>query len=128
MNIEKDDLVSAFENFNRNRNLKLFDYYQEWFTNKDLLSFDIIRKIKTDLGIDINRTTVHYIRSKVMPNRMKELKISSINSPLPESVLTVKMDSNSLSSSVNNFEFKEPKSIDHNQEIVTIRKSKYEGN
>ena len=128
MNIEKDDLVSAFENFHRNRNLKLFDYYQEWFTNKDLLSFDIIRKINAELGITVSRGTVHYIRSKIMSKRLEELKISSINSPLSESVLTVKIDSNSLSISVNNFEFKEPKIIDYNQEIVTIRKSKYETN
>lgn len=128
MDFEKNDLVSAFEHFNRNRNIKLFDYYQEWFVNKDFLSFDIIRKIKAELGIDVSRNTIHYIRSKIMPKRLEELKIISINYPLVGSTLKVKVDSNSLSSMAHNFEFKEPKSIDHNQEIVTIRKSKHETN
>jgi len=126
MSLEKDDLISAFENFNRNRNIKLFDYYHEWFINKDFLSFDIVRKINADLGITVSRSTVHYIRSRVMPKRLEELKISSTVSQPAASTLKVIIDSNSSNNPSSTFEFKEPKSIDHNQEIVTIRKSKNE--
>ena len=128
MDLEKDDLLSAFEHSNRNRNIKLFDYYQVWFVNKDFLSHDIIRKINADVGITISRTTVHYIRSKVMPKRLEELKAISINSSSTKVILEVKVDSNSLKDSTSNFEFKEPKSIDQNQDIVTIRKSGHEAN
>ena len=128
MSIEKDDLLSAFEHLNRNRNIKLFDYYQAWFVNKDFLSHDIVRKINADVGITISKTTVHYIRSKVMPKRLEELKNISISSSSTKSILEVKIDSNSLRNSTSNFEFKEPKSIDQSQEIVTIRKSKHEAN
>ena len=128
MEIEKDDLLSAFEHSNRNRNIKLFDYYQVWFVNKDFLSHDIIRKIKADLGVDISRCTVHYIRSKIMPKRLEELKNISINSSSTKSILEAKIDSNSLSDSTFNFEFKEPKNIDHHQDIVTFRKPKHETN
>lgn len=124
MSLEKDDLISAFENSNRNKNIKLFDYYQEWFANKDFLSYDIIRKINVELGITVSRSTVHYIRSKVMPKRLEELKNNSANSQLIHTIFRGKTDSNSLSNSTSTFEFQEPKSIDHNQEIVTIRKSK----
>ena len=128
MDLEKDDLVSAFEHLNRNRNIKLFDYYQAWFINKDFLSHDIVRKINADIGITVSKTTVHYIRSKVMPKRLEELKAISINSSSTKAILEVKVDSNSLKDSTSNFEFKEPKSIDQNQDIVTIRKSGYEAN
>lgn len=126
MNFERENLISALENANRNRNIKLFDYYQEWFTNKDLLCHDVIYKIKADLGVTVSRNTVHYIRSRVMPKRLEELKISVVNTQLTNIIFQGKIDSNSSSNAVNNFEFKEPKSIDHNQEIVTIRKSKNE--
>ena len=128
MSIEKDDLLSAFEHLNRNRNIKLFDYYQAWFVNKDFLSHDIVRKINADVGITISKTTVHYIRSKVMPKRLEELKTISINSSSTKAILEVKIDSNSLRDSISNFEFKEPKSINNHQDIVTIRKPKHETN
>ena len=128
MDLEKNDLLSAFEHSNRNRNIKLFDYYQVWFVNKDFLSHDIIRKINADVGITISKTTVHYIRSKIMPKRLEELKNISINSSLTKAITEVKIDSNSSKDSTSNFEFKEPKSIDHHQDIVTIRKSRYEAN
>ena len=128
MDLEKDDLLSAFEHSNRNRNIKLFDHYQAWFVNKDFLSHDIVRKINADVGITISKTTVHYIRSKVMPKRLEELKTISINSSSTKEILEVKIDSNSLRDSTSNFEFKEPKSIDHHQDIVTIRKPKHETN
>ena len=128
MDLEKDDLLSAFEHSNRNRNIKLFDYYQIWFINKDFLSHDIVRKINADIGITISKTTVHYIRSKVMPKRLEELKTISINSSSTKAILEIKIGSNSLRDSTSNFEFKEPKSIDQNQDIVTIRKSGYEAN
>ncbi len=124
--MEKEDIVSAFTNANRNRYFKLFDYYEGWFINKDYLSVELCRKIKADLGIEINTSSIHYIRSKIMPKRLAEKalnkhKLAKINELNLTSIL-----SNSNLVVENSFEFNEPKSINNNQEIVTFRKSKYE--
>jgi hypothetical protein len=121
--MEKEDIVSAFTNANRNRYFKLFDYYEEWFTNKDYLSAELCRKIKDDLGIEVSQYSIHYIRSKIMPKRLADKAIKS--------ALTNDIKSNNQPNLVemknnNSFEFNEPKSIDHNQTIVTFRKSKHE--
>jgi hypothetical protein len=121
--MEKEDIVSAFTNANRNRYFKLFDYYEGWFTNKDYLSVELCRKIKADLDIQISQYSIHYIRSKIMPKRLADKAVESAltnnkKSTYPPNLGEIKTN--------NTFEFSEPKSIDHNQEIVTFRKSKNE--
>ena len=115
--MEKEDIVLAFEYFTRNRYFKLFDYYQAWFVDKEFLSVEISRKIKADLGIQISQSSIHYIRSKIMPKRLAE-KVKKV--PNVESCEKIEIESNIH----NNFKFNEPQSIDHNQEIVTFRKRK----
>ena len=115
--MERDDIISAFENLNRNRYFKLFDYYQAWFVDKDYLSSEISRKIKTELGIEVNEISIQYVRSKIMPKRLAE-KAKLMSS------IVLKKDVINASKVNDNFEFNEPQSIDFNQEIVTFRKSK----
>ena len=88
-----------------------------WFVDKEFLSVEISRKIKTDLGIQISQSSIHYIRSKIMPKRLAE-KVKQVSNV--ESNKEIEIESNVH----NNFKFKEPQSIDHNQEIVTFRKRK----
>lgn len=132
MNIEKEDIVTAFEKSIRNRYYKLFDYYEDWFLNKTYLAVDIAHKISADLGIIITPTSVKYIRSKIQKSRLLERVDKSKKSDLldhSKSQLNPdKANINHLENSTNDFEFKEPKSIDHNQQIVTIRKSTHEAN
>ena len=127
MNIEKEDIIFAFEKSIRNRYYKLFDYYEGWFLNKKYLSIDVSHKISKDLGIIIKPTSVKYIRSKILKNRLLEsannLDKSTVLDKYTSQLSYGKMGVNNLDNSTYNFEFKEPKSIDHNQEIVTIRKS-----
>ncbi|MCU0468925.1 MAG: hypothetical protein MUF58_10005 [Arcicella sp.] len=126
MSIEKSDLIVAFENSNRNRYLKLFDYYQAWFTDSTYLSIDITRKINAELRTSIANDSIRYIRSKIMRKRLMEKSKSGNHiSPSAENIALENIEK-STTSSPQNFEFKEPKSINHNQEIVTIRKSQYE--
>ena len=115
--MEREDIISAFEHFNRNRYFKLFDYYQAWFVDKNYLSVELCRKIKTDLGIQVNQSSIHYIRSKIMPKRLAE-KVKLITQ-----IASAKEVKNDIDVS-NNFNFNEPQSINHNQEIVTFRKRK----
>lgn len=130
MNIEKQDIITAFEKSIRNRYYKLFDYYEAWFLNKKYLSIDLAHKISVDLGITIKPSSVKYIRSKILKNTLldrandldKFIVLDKSKSQLPYGKTGV----NHLDNSMANFEFKEPKSIDYNQEIVTIRKSRDE--
>ncbi len=93
MNIEKEDIIIAFEKSIRNRYYKLFDYYEDWFLNKTYLSIDIAHKISADLGITITYTSVKYIRSKILRNRLLERAnkiesselLSNAKSQLPQS-------------------------------------------
>ena len=121
--MEREDVISAFKNSIRNRYFKLFDYYEEWFISKDYLSIELCHKIKADVGIEISNDSIHYIRSKIMPKRLAEKGIKSalMNDIKPTN------EPNLTKKNVNHtFEFNEPKSIDHNQAIVTFRKSKHE--
>lgn len=120
--MERDDLIFAFEYLNRNRYFKLFDYYQAWFVNKNYLSQELSRKIKADLGIEVSKNSIHYIRNKIMPKRLAEK-----NKKVPAKTLQneLKLKEN-YTSGKDDFEFHEPKSIDHNQNIVTFRKAKNE--
>ena len=130
MNIEKEDIIIAFEKSIRNRYYKLYDYYEDWFLNKEYLSIDVAHKISVDLGIIIKPASVKYIRSKILKSKLLEKGNKLDNSELVKNsksqLLYGKTVVNHLESSIATFEFKEPKSIDHNQEIVTIRKSKNE--
>lgn len=124
--MERDDLIFAFEYLNRNRYFKLFDYYQAWFVNKNYLSQELSRKIKADLGIEVSKNSIHYIRNKIMPKRLAEK-----NKKVPAKMLQNEFNNADLlkeshQSSILDFEFHEPKSIDHNQNIVTFRKAKNE--
>jgi hypothetical protein len=122
--MKNNGIISSFENSNRNRYFRLFDLYEEWFTNKDYLSVEISRKIKTDLGIQVSNNSIHYIRSKIMPKRIAEKAEKLAKSELNlENKPNYPLD-NTNQNSIHNFKFKEPQSIDHNQEIVTFRKSK----
>ncbi len=130
MNIEKEDIIIAFEKSIRNRYYKLFDYYEDWFLNKKYLSIDVAHKISVDLGIIIKPASVKYIRSKIIRNRLLEkankLENFKVLDNSKSQVQYGKTGVDHLDNSIATFEFKEPKSIDHNQEIVTIRKSKNE--
>jgi hypothetical protein len=122
--MKNNGIISSFENSNRNRYFRLFDLYEEWFTNKDYLSVEISRKIKTELGIQVSNNSIHYIRSKIMPKRIAEKAEKLAKSELNlENKPNYALD-NTNQNSIQSFEFKEPQSIDHNQEIVTFRKSK----
>ncbi|MES2520918.1 MAG: hypothetical protein V4585_22575 [Bacteroidota bacterium] len=122
--MKKEDIIYAFEHSNRNRYIKLFDYYEEWFINSDYLSIEISRKIKDDLDIQVSTNSIHYIRSKIMPKRLAE-RIEKRREPVfNPKIETTNYSTNENLNSESNFEFNEPKSIDHNQEIVTFRKSK----
>jgi hypothetical protein len=124
MDIKKEEIMTAFDKSTRNRYIKLFEYYKDLFTNKDYLANDIVYKINMDSGLEISYTSVKYIRSRIMKKRVIK--------PIRVAVNTLEENhENGLSShgkikggTIENFEFKEPQSIDHNQEIVTFRKSK----
>jgi hypothetical protein len=122
--MKKEDVIFAFEHSNRNRYIKLFDYYKEWFINSDYLSIEISRKIKEDLDIQVSKNSIHYIRSKIMPKRLAKKIEKRREFELNPKIETTNYSTNENLNSESNFEFNEPKSIDYNQEIVTFRKSK----
>lgn len=120
--MEREDIISAFKHLTRNRYIKLFDYYQAWFENKEYLSIEISRKIKNDLGIEVSKYSIHYIRSKIMPRRLAQ-KNEKISVKTLQNGFKLKENHKLVK---DNFEFHEPKSIDHNQDIVTFRRAKNE--
>jgi hypothetical protein len=126
MSLEKKDLIVAFENSNRKRYVKLFDYYQAWFVDSNYLSIEVARKINAELGTTISGDSIRYIRSKIMKKRLEEIskKVNQVQSYLENQPSKIVVEP--INEVGENFEFKEPKSINHNQEIVTIRKSKHE--
>ncbi len=124
MDIKKEEIMTAFDKSTRNRYIKLFEYYKDLFTNKDYLATDIVFKINMDLGIQISYTSVKYIRSRIMKKRvLKPIRIA-VNTLEENHENGVSSHSKTQEGITEIFEFKEPKSIDHNQEIVTIRKRK----
>ena len=132
MDIEKEDIIIAFEKSIRNRYYKLFDYYEHWFLNKTYLAFEVAHKISVDLGVIITPTSVKYIRSRILKKRLsekaKKLDNSEVSVNSSSHFNHNKVSVNHLVNSTNDFAFKEPKSIDNHQDIVTIRKSGYETN
>lgn len=128
MNFEKEDIIVAFEKTIRNRYFKLFDYYKEWFLNKDYLAIELAYKIGADLGINMTHNSIKYVRSRVMKKRITKTKRNVEYSSLSDnSKSTVQFDRKN-SSSLHDFVFHEPKSIDHNKDIVTIRPAKTDTN
>lgn len=124
MDTKREDIIAAFNKSTRNRYMKLFECYKDLFLNKDYVSTDIAHRINTDLGITITATSIKYIRSRIMKKRVIVSSKKMMNTVISNEINSVSSLDKIVKNSPETFEFNEPKSIDHNQEIVTFRKSK----
>lgn len=124
MDTKREDIIAAFNKSTRNRYMKLFECYKDLFLNKDYVATDITHRINTDLGITITATSIKYIRSRIMKKRVIASSKKTINPMISSEMKSFSTLDKIAKNSPETFEFNEPKSIDHNQEIVTFRKSK----